>query len=352
MPLLTSVAEHSSCRIPAAFCGIVGFKPTFGLVPYTGILGLQSTIDHAGPITRTVRENALLLEAIAGPDGLDDRQPPLMPPTDFSNALDQFLVEHPEMPLRGFKIGVLKEGFTSEHLDPNIAEACRAAISVLKDLGAEIVDMSVPTHQQTFVAWMCALPLRGAREGLLGDTTGRKQLELTERGPSLAPAMGTAPTFLSQEVFDSFAAGAQNLYMRHLYVQQKHGAMLHAKSMNILRQAARDYDDVLSSVDVLVMPTVPMPARPFPKTKGGPLQGLSDAAGMLDNTAQFNATGHPALSIPVGFVPAKDDAGVKLPVGLQIVAKRWDDLTCYKVGSAWEMKMDWKTLEFGVQPQT
>ncbi|OAP56014.1 hypothetical protein AYL99_10166 [Fonsecaea erecta] len=353
--------QGGSIRIPAAFCGIVGHKPTWGLVPYTGILGLQSVIDHTGPMTATVRDNALMLEAIAGPDGIDDRQPFYMAPESlrFSSGLDEFLCAGASKPkdqlLKGFKVGVLKEGFAGKHMDANVAAACHSAIADLKAMGAEVVEVSVPNHEQICIIWSCALPLRGAREALLGDTTGRKQLEMTDRSVAAAPAMGpSGKALLSQEFFDALGPGAQNLYMRYLYVDNKYGAGLHARCTNLLNKATQAYDAVLASVDVLVMPTVPMPALPFPggadnptgRFQGGALESLSYPLGVLSNTAQFNSTGHPALSIPVGFVPAADKPDIKLPAGLQIVGKRFEDLTCYKVAAAWEENKDWKKLVF------
>ncbi|KIW82922.1 hypothetical protein Z517_02165 [Fonsecaea pedrosoi CBS 271.37] len=353
--------QGGSIRIPAAFCGIVGHKPTWGLVPYTGILGLQSVIDHAGPMTANVRDCARLLEAIAGPDGIDDRQPFSMAPETlrYSSALEEFLAAGAAKPrdqiLKGLKVGVLKEGFASKQMDANVAKACHSAISDLKELGAEVVEVSVPTHDHISVIWMCALPLRGAREALLGDTTGRKNLELTDRVAPVAPAMGPSEkAFLSQDFFDALGPGAQNLYMRYLYVNAKYGASLHAKCTNLLAKATQAYDAVLASVDVLVMPTIPMPALPFPggasnpsgRFPGGPLEALSYPLGVLSNTAQFNSTGHPAISVPVGFVPAPDNPDVKLPAGLQIVGKRFEDLTCLKVAAVWEENKDWKSLLF------
>ncbi|EXJ89996.1 hypothetical protein A1O3_03064 [Capronia epimyces CBS 606.96] len=347
--------QGGSIRIPAALCGIVGLKPTWGLVPYTGILGLQSVIDHVGPMTKTVRDNALLLEAIAGPDGIDDRQPAFMAPgsLQFVSGLDEFLAAGAGKPrdqvLKGFKVGVLKEGFAGKRVNSCVAKACRSAVAGLEALGAEVVEVSVPDHEKACLAWLCAMPLRGGREALLGDTTGRKQLEMTDRGAKAAPAMGpAAKARLSQDVFDSLSPGGQNLYMRYLYSSEKYGASLHAKCTNILRKATQAYDAVLASVDVMVMPTVPFPALSFPKLAGdGPLEPLTYALGMVDNTAQFNSTGHPALSFPVGFVPAADNPAIKLPTGLQIVARRFDDLTCYKIAAEWEQSNDWKTLVFG-----
>lgn len=105
-----------------------------------------------------------------------------------------------------------------------------------------------------------------------------------------------------------------------------------------------DYDRALESVDVLVMPTLPSPpCKLFENpSEHGPLERLSRNVGLVGNTAPFNSTGHPALSVPVGFVAALDDADVRLPVGLQIVGKKWHDLECLKVGAALEGAGDWK----------
>ena len=293
-------------------------------------------------MTKTVKDNALLLEVIAGPDGFDDRQPPSMAPESlqYSKSLGDFLAtSEADKPLKGFKIGVLKEGFALPEMDANVEKAVRSAVSDLQSLGGEVVDISLPSHEDAALLWMCGLPLGGAREGLLGDITGRKLLYMTDR------AAGPNPK-LSQEAFDALSPGGQTLYMRYLYVADKYGAALHAKTYNLLRQCSRAYDAALASVDVLVMPTLPQPPARILQEAKGPLEKLSRTTGMVSNTAPFNSTGHPALTLPVGFVPAMDDANVKLPVGMQLVGKQFDDLTCLKVAAAWERAKDWKTLTF------
>ena len=124
---------YRSVRIPAAFCGLVGMKATWGTVPYSGILGLHADIDHCGPMTKTVRDNALMLQAIAGPDGMDDRQPTLISPEalKYTKHLDAFLTETAALakPLNGFRIGVLQEGFAMPQLNPAIEKAVRSAIA-------------------------------------------------------------------------------------------------------------------------------------------------------------------------------------------------------------------------------
>ncbi|KAK5675048.1 hypothetical protein LTR17_027783 [Elasticomyces elasticus] len=120
--------QGGSIRIPASMCGIVGHKPTWGLVPYTGFISGESTIDHASPMARNVRDTALPLEAMAGPDGIDDRQPPYLPPgtMEYTEQLDEFTASTASSakPLSGFKIAIMKEGFTIPQMDPNIHALC------------------------------------------------------------------------------------------------------------------------------------------------------------------------------------------------------------------------------------
>jgi amidase len=229
-------------------------------------------------------------------------------------------------------------------MDPNVAAAVRSAIADLAQLGAEVVEVSVACHFDTSTAWMCTLPYAGGRDGLLGNRTGRKEFYLTERAAK-------AKTAVSQEQFDAWGAGAQNLYMRYLYMSNTYGASVHAKAANLIRRYTQEYDVALNSVDALVMPTLPIPAtRNIPQgdPEAGPLKRLQYMAGVLLNTAPFDSTGHPALSFPVGFVPASDDKGLKLPIGMQIVGKKFDDLTCLKIAAAWERARGWKSLTFGI----
>ena len=228
-------------------------------------------------------------------------------------------------------------------LNPNVEKAVRHAIETLGSLGAEVTDVSIPDHKAAGLAWGCSLPLAAGRDGLLGERTGRKELYMTSRAPN-------ADAVVSQERFDDWGPGAQSLYLQYLLVKEKYGSKLHAKSTNLIRKYTRSYDSALASLDALVMPTVPFPATPS-FTEGetpGPLERTMRSMGIVLNTAPFDSTGHPALSVPVGFVPAAEDASIKLPTGLQIVGKQFDDLTCYKIGAAWEKAQDWKTLTFGM----
>ena len=212
---------------------IVGHKPTWGLVPYTGIISGEATIDHAGPMARTVRDCALLLDAIAGPDGIDDRQPPFLPSAymEYTKHLDDFAsgAADAAKPLQGVKVGVLKEGFSIPNMDKSIAGLCSAAVEKLKDLGATVTDVSIPSHTSAVSVWACSLPIAGGRQGSLSDMTGRKQLFMTDR-------IAKAGRELSQQAWEASGPGAQNQYLRYLFVEEKYGAVLHAKVSNLLRK--------------------------------------------------------------------------------------------------------------------
>jgi amidase len=225
--------QGGSIRIPAAVCGIVGLKPTWGLVPYTGICNLEATIDHTGPMTKNVRDAALLLEAIAGPDGIDDRQPYKLSPglTEYSKQLDSFLssTKDPSKPLTGIKIGILQEAFTIFNMSPHIATLCKSAVSKFSALGATVSEISIPAHTDAAIVWMCSMPIAGGKQGILGDMQGRKQLYMNDRTKKTGKR-------LSQEAFDALSPGGQNLYLRSFYLEEKYGPELHGKAANLVRR--------------------------------------------------------------------------------------------------------------------
>ena len=221
--------QAGSIRIPAASCGIVGLKPTWGLVPYTGIINLDATIDHAGPMTRTVRDCALLLETIAGPDGWDDRQALLGrndPRLTFVEPVDQIVSRPQGEMLSGIKIGILQEAFQIDGQDENIVKSVQAAVEKFKVLGAEVLPVSIPEHKLASLVWMSSISLPGGRQALLGGMEGRKQLYMTDRLALVGPR-------LTQQQFDALGPGAATLYLNHLWLSEKHGLSHQGKCMNL-----------------------------------------------------------------------------------------------------------------------
>jgi amidase len=336
--------QGGSIRLPSASCGIVGLKPTWGLVPYTGCISLEATIDHVGPMARNVQDCATLLEVIAGNDGIDDRQHYNWPQRylKFGEEVKKHLDSGGDQPLKGVKVGVLKEGFDNPKTDPNVAAASKASIVKMAKLGAEIKDISVPLHTESSTIWTVALPMASTTKGLLANPVGRKQLLFPDRGTQIGPQ-------LSQTAFDALGHGGQNICLRALFLQQKFSSPLHAGCTNLLRKLNDEYERAFRTVDILVMPTTPFPPVRIQENSGetlGPLKMLARTRGATYNTSTFNSTGHPALNLPVGFVPAQDDKRVFLPTGLQIVGRKFEDLMCLKVAASWEKAFDWKTLRY------
>jgi amidase len=312
--------QGGSIRMPAAFCGIYGMKATHGLVPYTGVMPIESTIDHVGPMTATVGDNALLLEVIAGADGLDPRQyaPKVAP---YTKALGRGV--------KGLKIGVVQEGFTLPNMEPDVAAKVKAATKVFKKLGAEISEVSVPMHSIGAAIWT-PVALEGLQaQMMLGNGMGFnwKGLYTTSLLDAHAAWRERADE-LSDSLKISMFIGQYFLthYRGHYY----------AKAQNLARQLTAAYDAVLASYDLLLMPTVPVKATPIPPADAPLALYLQRAFEMIGNTAPFDVTGHPAMSLPCGMSDG-------LPVGLMLIGKSYDESTIYAAAAAFEGAGDWKT---------
>lgn len=305
--------QGGSIRLPASFSGVCGHKPTYGLVPYTGIVGVERTLDHVGPLAATVRDCALLLEAIAGPDGLDPRQGDVRV-TPYVAPLDDGV--------RGLRVGVLTEGFGwPDASEPEVDEAVRRAAQALAAEGASVREISVPMHRYGIDIWN-AIVLQGC-------------VDLMIRGEGVGTnAAGPYPTGLADFFADArrARAGLFSPTLRLTLLTAEHvsaQSRLHyyAKARNLGRRLRRAYDAALSDVDVLVMPTTPMRAFERPP-RDAPLDEVFAAAlGNLHNVTPFDVTGHPALSVPVPGRPG-------LPIGFMVVGRHLDDATVLRVGDA------------------
>jgi amidase len=322
--------QGGSIRFPASYCGIVGMKPTWGLVPWTGVMTHDPVHDTAGPMTQTVALNARVLQAIAGRDGIDDRQYAAPLPRDlptYSASLDKGVA--------GLKIGILQEGFAFGVIDPRVKQKVLDAAERFKSLGADVVPISVPLHAQAGHIVNCALRPAASQQGYLGKACGRRALYMTGLSEKMSP--------LTQDKFDKMFSTSKFSLMSGLYVWSRHPT-LYGKAMNLYRRLQDEYDAALSQVDVLVTPTTPYVANRHAVPDAGPAEQMAKSRGVAVNTVCFNASGHPAMSLPVGFCPAEDDDSIKLPVGMQIVGGMFQEEMIYRVGAAWERAFDWKAL--------
>lgn len=310
--------QGGSIRIPASWCGVYGMKPTTGLVPYTGILGFDPVLDHAGPMTSSVEDNALFLEVLAGPDGLDPRQAnPRV--AVYTSALGQGV--------RGLRIGVLSEGFAREESEPAVDALVRSAAARLAALGAEVSDVSIPMHA-----------LGGAI--MFGTIQSIVNAVLTTDGFGMGREDVMVPSFLEvqsrwRERPNDLPVTLQNALLLSEFLRRERGYQVYAKAVNLIRQLRATYDHALKSVDLLLMPTTPMKAQPLPPADASAGVQLGAAYMNLGNTSPFDVSHHPAMSVPCGSIDG-------LPVGMMLVGRHWEEATIYRAAHALEQSGDWR----------
>jgi aspartyl-tRNA(Asn)/glutamyl-tRNA(Gln) amidotransferase subunit A len=277
-----------SIRGPAAFCGIVGLKPTYGRVSRAGVLTLSWTLDHAGPMARTVEDCAYLLQAMAGHDAAD--------PASSRVPVDDYLAPLGR-DIRGVKIGVPRAYFF-DGIDPEVAQAFEGALTTLRGLGAEVRDVTIPS-------------------------------------------LHTTPAFLLILMAEAFAYHARDicehpeLYGDVLRERILTGALVTAaeytQAQRLRAQLGREMAEVLQDVDVLATPTTPAPATPFTLAQD-PEFGFPRS-----NMPPFNLTGLPALAVPCGF------ASSGLPLSLQLAGRPFEEGMVLQVGHAYEQATLWHT---------
>ena len=307
----------------------VGFKPTHGLVPYTGISSGDAIDDHAGPLSRNLLDTALCLDAISGYDGIDDRS--VGAPAPGSMTFAKCMQAEPDR-LDRFKIGILVEGFKHPMVDPGVREVVLAAAEGFARLGATVEEVSVPGHLRGPALWTIQQRIAGA-QNLLGHQHGRRGLYLTELEQGRLP--------WTTESFQSGFAATKNVIVNGLYLMDRFPG-LYGKATNLGRQLRDSYEAVFEQYDVIIMPTAPVVAPRHGTKDDSPMDALKPSMGITINTAVFNVTGHPAMSIPVGVASSQTEPQVLLPVGMQIVGGLWKEGKVLRAGYAWEKAYDWR----------
>ena len=275
-----------SIRGPAAFCGIVGLKPTYGRTSRAGVVTLSWTLDHTGPMARTVEDTALLLQALAGHDPADPASS-RAPVGDYVAALGQ--------PIRGLKVGVPRDYF-HDGLDPEVARAFEEALATLRGLGAVVEDVEIP-HIWDAWAFMAIL---------LAEAFAYHERDLRER-----------PDLYGEVLREKMLAGALVTASEYVQAQRLRARLTDAMAA------------VLRRVDVLATPTTPKPAPTFAAVHD---PGFPFAR---SNMAPFNMTGLPALALPCGF------SASGLPLSLQLAGRPFDEVTVLRVGHAYEQATAW-----------
>lgn len=313
--------QGGSIRIPSSYCGVCGMKPTYGLVPYTGILSIEFTVDHTGPITANVADNALLLEVIAGPDGIDPRQTAGHPADGYTRALREGAA--------GMRVAVVKEAFAHPNSDAQVNAKVRSAAERLAKCGAHVEEVSIPMHA-IGSALLVPVLAEGALDALKGNGfgTNHKGLYLTSLMSAIAGWRSRA---------DELSETMKAVLLLGEFMARSTQGRVYAKTQNLVRQLRGAYDAILEKFDLLLLPTTPITATPLPGPDASRKEIYQRALEMLGNTAPFDLTGHPAMSIPCGVIDG-------LPAGLMLVGQHFAETAIYRGAYAFEQSAKWEEL--------
>lgn len=312
--------QGGSIRIPSCNCGVYGMKATHGLVPYTGVMPIEQTIDHVGPVTNNVADNALLLEVLAGEDGLDPRQykPKVY---RYTEALGRGA--------QGLRIGILKEGFNRPESEADVDQKVMAAADRFRELGARVEEVSIPEHLLAFDCWT-AITLEGLQDGMMnGNSTGTNYRGLFL--PSMTDHMAQW-----RNRADELSHSLKVCMFIGEYFQTQYRGRFYGKGQNLMRKVNERYCGALKQHDLLLMPTLPMKAQQIPPPDCSISLYVQRAFENVGNTAPFNG-GLPAMNIPCGMSEG-------LPIGMQLVGPHYSELKIYQAAHAFEQSGDWRTM--------
>ena len=311
-PISLGSDTGGSIRQPAAYCGVVGMKPTYGLVSRFGLVAFASSLDQIGPFSRTVEDAAILLGAIAGHDTKDS--------TSLNVKIPDY-TQHLKTDLKGKRIGLVKETF-GEGLDADVAKAMDAAIEQLKQLGAEITEISCPNFRYGLPTYYIIAPSEASSN--LARYDGVRYGQRAETDNLLSMYKQTRAEGFGAEVKRRIMIGTYALsagYYDAYYLQAQ-------KVRTLIKQ---DFETAFKDVDVLMTPTVPSTAFKAGEKVNDPLSMyLSDLM-----TITVNLAGLPGISLPCGF----DQAG--LPIGMQLIGNALREDTLFEVASAYEQATPW-----------
>ncbi len=302
-----------SIRQPASLCGCVGVKPTYGRVSRYGVIAYGSSLDQVGPLARSVEDCALVLENIAGHDARDTTSDPRpLEQNAYSKAL------HARQDLKGLRVGIPKEFFT-QGLDGEVGDACHAALETMKNLGAELVEVSLP-HTQASIATYYIVAMAEASSNLA-------RFDGVRYGYRSDKAQDLASLYVESRT-EGFGKEVQRRIMLGTYVLSSGYYDAYFRKAAQVRDVIRqDYTTALAQCDVICGPVSPVTAWKLGDMSGNPLQMyLKDIY-----TLSLNLAGMPGLSLPVGL--GKDS---QMPVGMQMLGQAFSEELLFSVGQVLE----------------
>jgi aspartyl-tRNA(Asn)/glutamyl-tRNA(Gln) amidotransferase subunit A len=297
-----------SIRQPASFCGVVGLKPTYGRVSRYGLIAFASSLDHIGPFAKTAKDAAIMLRTIAGRDPMDSTSADL-PVPDYVEEIDK--------PVNGLKVGVAKEYF-GEGLEPETRAAIEVAIQKLAGLGCEIVDVSLPHTKYAIPAYYLVATAEAS--------SNLARFDGVRYGHRVQGAR-TLSDMYRRSRDEGFGAEVKRRIMLGTYaLSAGYYDAYYLKAQRVRTLLTRDFEDAFNKVDVIVGPTSPTPAFKLGEKVDDPLaMYLADIY-----TVTANLAGIPGISIPAG------QSKEKLPIGMQIFGKHFDEATILRVAHAYE----------------
>lgn len=304
-----------SIRQPAAYCGVVGLKPTYGRVSRFGLIAFASSLDQIGPLTRTVEDNAYILETIAGLDQMDSTSADIEVPK-YTEALTG--------DVKGLKIGVPKE-YLAEGVSEEVKEAVQKALKVYEDMGATWEEVTLP-HSKYALSTYYLLASSEASANLArfdGVRYGR-------RSPNAENMLDMFKLSRSEGFGDEVK---RRIMLGTFALSSGYYDAYYKKAQQARTLIKKDFDDVLADYDVIIGPTTPTPAFKVGEKTEDPLTMYANDI----LTIPVNLAGVPGISVPCGF--SKDG----LPIGLQIIGKHFDEATVYRAAHAYEQATDFHT---------
>ncbi|KAI3390576.1 hypothetical protein diail_9187 [Diaporthe ilicicola] len=335
--------QGGSIRMPAAYSGIYGLKPTHGLVPYTGLAALHPMIDHCGPMAGSVRDTALLLTVLAGWDGFDPRMTPETPlrknVASYHGLLDEAIEArkasghwNPAAAARGLRIGLLKEAWSAPQLSEEVAAVVKQAGQRFAALGGTVDEVSVPMHDMGAAIFTAVTRTEMADVFIHNKSLDCLSWPITDLLPP-------APDGKWYETMDKSSPMVVNMLLSSELLRRNRETFPPAsrgKAVTHVHELRAAYDAALADFDVLITPCNPTVGMKHVSPDAGVLEKYELALGNTWNTSPFNLTGHPGLVIPVGWGKTEDGQG-RLPIGMQMVGRRWDEQTLFLAAAAWEM---------------
>ncbi|MGE5530407.1 MAG: Asp-tRNA(Asn)/Glu-tRNA(Gln) amidotransferase subunit GatA [Patescibacteria group bacterium] len=310
-PLALGSDTGGSIRLPASFCGVVGMKPTYGLVSRYGLIAFASSLDQIGPMARTPQDAALLLGVLAGHDERDSTSIPRAHP-DYRDGIDGSV--------RGLRLGMPREYF-GEGLAPQVREAVLAAVEVLKSLGAEVAEVSLPTTVYALAAYYLIAPAEASSN--LARYDGVRYGLRVPGEDSAAMFMATRAAGFGPEVKRRIMVGTYALSAGYYDAYYKRAQ----QARTLIR---RDFERAFTACDALITPTAPVTAFALGERAGDPLaMYLADVC-----TVTANLAGIPAISLPCGFVDG-------LPVGMQFLGPAFGEGVLLRLAAAYQKATAW-----------